>query len=61
MLNQLKLILDELFRIWHWQYHPTQHGWQCADGLSPVHHAKACNLFEMGDKQFVLEHLMDRA
>ena len=24
MLNQLKLILDELFKIWHWRYQPTQ-------------------------------------
>ena len=24
MLNQLKLILDKLFRIWHGQYQPTQ-------------------------------------
>ena len=24
MLNQLELILDELFRIWHGRYQPTQ-------------------------------------
>ena len=52
MLNQLKLIVDELFRIWHTRYQPTSrpfiahlsllflnlHGWQHRRWLLPMCH-----------------------